>query len=55
MHDARYMPCMEFILHDLEEEEKVFHLCQQSEKLGIWAHQHSSSRSSPNKKKSVAL
>jgi len=50
MHDARYMPCMESILHDLEEEGKVFHLCQQSEKLGIWAHQHSSWRSSPNKK-----
>ncbi len=27
MHDAGYMPCTKFVLHDVEEEEKVFHLC----------------------------
>jgi hypothetical protein len=35
MHDAGYVPCMKFILHDVEEEEKVFHLCHHSEKLAI--------------------
>jgi hypothetical protein len=25
----------EFVLHDVEEEEKVFHLCHHSEKLAI--------------------
>jgi hypothetical protein len=35
MHDAGYMPCTKFVLHDVEEEEKVFHLCHHSEKLAI--------------------
>jgi hypothetical protein len=35
MHDAGYVPCTNFILHDVEEEEKVFHLCHHSEKLAI--------------------
>ncbi|CAM6058325.1 unnamed protein product [Sphagnum tenellum] len=35
MHDAGYVPCTKFILHDVEEEEKVFHLCHHSEKLAI--------------------
>jgi hypothetical protein len=26
MHDAEYAPCMKLVLHDVEEEEKVFHL-----------------------------
>jgi hypothetical protein len=29
------MPCMKFVLHDVEEEEQVFHLCHHSEKLSI--------------------
>ncbi len=33
MHDAGYVPCMKFVLHDMEEEEKVFQLCHHSEKL----------------------
>jgi len=53
LHDAGYMPCMKVDLYDVEEEEKVFHLCHHSEKLAtIWGHQHSTS---PNKKKSVGL
>ncbi|KAH9540910.1 hypothetical protein CY35_14G031200 [Sphagnum magellanicum] len=35
MHDAGYVPCTNFILHDVEDEEKVFHLCHHSEKLAI--------------------
>jgi hypothetical protein len=35
MHDERYMPYTEFVLHDIEEEEKVFHLCHHSKKLAI--------------------
>jgi hypothetical protein len=40
MHDERYMPFTEFVLHDIEEEEeeeeeKVFHLCHHSKKLAI--------------------
>ncbi|CAM6035145.1 unnamed protein product [Sphagnum compactum] len=35
MHDAGYVPCTKFLLHDVEEEEKVFHLCHHSEKLAI--------------------
>ncbi len=52
--DAGYMPCMKVDLYDVEEEEKVFHLCHHSEKLAIafGGHQHSTS---PNKKKSVGL
>jgi hypothetical protein len=34
-HDARYVPCIEFVLDDVEEEEKVFHLCHHSEELAI--------------------
>jgi hypothetical protein len=33
MHDAGYVPCMKFVLHDVEEEEKVFQLCHHIEKL----------------------
>jgi hypothetical protein len=35
MHDAWYVPYSKFVLHDAEEEEKVFHLCHRSEKLAI--------------------
>jgi pentatricopeptide repeat protein len=35
MHDAGYVPDTNFVLHDVEEEEKVFHLCDHSEKLAI--------------------
>jgi hypothetical protein len=55
MCDAGYAPYTEFILHDVEEEEMVFHLCHQSEKLArIGAHQDSSLYS-PNKKKSAGF
>jgi len=29
------MPCAKFVLHDVEEEEKAFHLCCNSLKLAI--------------------
>jgi hypothetical protein len=35
MHDAGYVPDMKFMLHDVEEEEKMFHLCHHSEKWAI--------------------
>ncbi|CAM6060582.1 unnamed protein product, partial [Sphagnum tenellum] len=35
MHDAGNVPDTNFVLHDVEEEEKVFHLCHHSEKLAI--------------------
>ncbi|CAK9193872.1 unnamed protein product [Sphagnum troendelagicum] len=35
MHDAGYVPCTKFVLHDVEEEEKLFHLCHHSKKLAI--------------------
>jgi hypothetical protein len=35
MMQAGYVPCMEFVLDDVEEEEKVFHLCNHSKKLAI--------------------
>ncbi len=35
MHDAGYRPCKKFIMHDVDEEEKVFRLCHHSEKLAI--------------------
>jgi hypothetical protein len=35
MCDSGYMPDMKFVLHDVDEEEKVFHLCHHSEKLAI--------------------
>ncbi|CAM6044111.1 unnamed protein product [Sphagnum compactum] len=33
--DAGYVPDTNFVLHDVEEEEKVFHLCHHSAKLAI--------------------
>ncbi len=33
MHDLGYVPCMKLVLHDVEEEEKVFHLYHHSEEL----------------------
>jgi hypothetical protein len=35
LHNAGYVPYTEFVLHDVEEEEKVFHLCHHCEKLAI--------------------
>ncbi len=35
MHDVGYVPDTKFVLHDVEEEEKVFHLCHHSLKLAI--------------------
>jgi hypothetical protein len=35
MHDVGYAPCMKLVLHDAEEEQKVFHLYHHSEKLTI--------------------
>jgi hypothetical protein len=35
MHNAGYVPYTKFELHDVEEEEKVFHLCYHIEKLAI--------------------
>jgi hypothetical protein len=35
MHDAGYVPHTTIVLHDVEEEEKVFHLCHHSENLAI--------------------
>ncbi|CAK9210163.1 unnamed protein product [Sphagnum jensenii] len=35
MHDAGYVPHTTIVLHDVEEEEKAFHLCHHSEKLAI--------------------
>jgi pentatricopeptide repeat protein len=35
MHNAGYVPCTELVLDDVEEEEKVSHLCHHSEKLAI--------------------
>jgi hypothetical protein len=35
MHHAGYVPCTEFVLDDGEEEEKVFHFCNHSQKLAI--------------------
>ncbi len=35
VHDARYVPYTKFVLHDVEKKEKVFHLCDHSEKLDI--------------------
>ncbi len=35
MHDAGYVPDTKFVLHDVEEEEKMFHLCHHSEKRAI--------------------
>ncbi len=35
MKDAGYVPHITFMLHDVEEEEKLFHLCHHSKKLAI--------------------
>ncbi len=35
MKDAGYVPDITFMLHDVEEDEKLFHLCHYSEKLAI--------------------
>jgi len=35
MHDAGYVPHSTIVLHDVEEEEKVSHLCHHSENLTI--------------------
>jgi len=35
VHDAGYVPHTTIVLHDVEEEEKAFHLCHHSEKLAI--------------------
>jgi hypothetical protein len=35
MHDVGYVPCTRFVLYVVEEEELVFQLCHQSEKLAI--------------------
>jgi hypothetical protein len=35
MHDAGYVPHTTIVLRDVEEEEKVFHLCHHSENLAI--------------------
>ncbi|KAH8948882.1 hypothetical protein BDL97_10G001000 [Sphagnum fallax] len=35
MHNAGYVPCTELVLDDVEEEEKVSHLCHHNEKLAI--------------------
>jgi hypothetical protein len=35
MHDAGYVLCTKFVLHDVEENKKVFHLCHHSKKLAI--------------------
>ncbi|CAK9214662.1 unnamed protein product [Sphagnum troendelagicum] len=35
MNDIGYVPDTKFVLHDIEEEEKVLHLCHHSEKLAI--------------------
>jgi hypothetical protein len=35
MHDTGYVPNTKSVLHDVEEEEKVIHLCHHSEKLAI--------------------
>jgi hypothetical protein len=35
MKDVGYDPDITFMLHDVEEEEKSFHLCHYSEKLAI--------------------
>ncbi len=35
MYGVGYTPCMKLVLHDVEEEEKFFHLYHHSEKLAI--------------------
>jgi hypothetical protein len=56
MHDAGYAPYTRFVLHDLEEEEKVSHLRHHRETgCCIQAHQYSSWYSTPNNKKSAGL
>jgi hypothetical protein len=38
MHDVGYVPCTKFVLHVVEEEELVFQLCHNSEKLALAFH-----------------
>jgi DNA-binding GntR family transcriptional regulator len=49
MHDAVYVPSMKFVPHNVEEDEKVVHLCHHSEKTDYCIHtdQHSSLYSTP--------
>jgi hypothetical protein len=35
MHGVGYVPCIKFVLHDVEEEKSMFHLCHHNEKLAI--------------------
>ncbi len=35
VHNVGYMSCTKFVLHDVEKEEKVYHLCHHSVKLAI--------------------
>jgi hypothetical protein len=35
MHDAEYVPYTKFVLHDVEDDEKLFHLSQHSVKMVI--------------------
>jgi len=42
MHDAGYVQDTRFVLHDVHEEEKLFHLCHHSKNLAIWSYQHTS-------------
>jgi hypothetical protein len=35
MHDVGYMHVTKIVLHDVEEEETIFHLCHHSKKLAI--------------------
>jgi hypothetical protein len=56
MHDVGYVPCMKLVLHDVEEEEKVFHLYHHSRNSLL--HLVSSTQfwySSPNKKEAGRL
>jgi hypothetical protein len=49
MHDAIYVPSMKFVLHNVEEDAKVVHLCHHSEKTDYCIHtdEHSSLYSTP--------
>jgi hypothetical protein len=52
MHDAGCVPSMKFVLHDVEVEEKAFHLCHHCEKLAIV---FGLINTAPNKKKPASL
>ncbi|CAK9872996.1 unnamed protein product [Sphagnum jensenii] len=49
MHDVVHVPSMKFVLHNVEEDEKVVHLCHHSKKTDYCIHtdQHSSLYSTP--------